>query len=299
MANFSPYIQTNASGSFNTTSGGFVQGLEMDDPSTRYRMRGGYLASDETLPMWGAVGIYENIAQSASPNPSTSQGGKVGRALTLTAQGTKQLTGFSVFTQDYAMVQTPQSPVPLAYAGQLVNLYPLGCLARIPVACDSSLVSLQGGLVSQLVSWDFVSQRLVPYSATYPQTTITGAVWASTGGGQTTFTVGTDLTSFINATDVIEVSGVVSTGGTGVGFNGGFVVLSITSTTIVVAQLAGSSPGTYSSGGIVLAGGGALAVTVLQVKAGNCMTVSYDSVTGFATWNRDGSCALIQLGKNP
>ena len=42
-------------------------------------------------------------------------------------------------------------------------------------------------------------------------------------------------------------------------------------------------------------GGGILPVRVLEVQVGNSMTVNYDPVTGFATWNRSGSCAVIQI----
>jgi len=294
---FNPYTQTNATGSFNISASGLVQGTAMDDPATRYRLAGGYLATAETLPMWGGVGISELVpAQNVSPfPPNATLGGAISRATTLTAQAAGQLTGFSVFDQNYSAVQSPQSPVPLVGTGATLNFYRLGSLARVNLACDPSLVSLDGGLITQLVSWDFTNQRLIPYSATYPQTTITGAVWASTAGGQTTFTVGTDLTSYINAGDDIQVSGVVSTGGTGVGFNGSFTVVSITSTTIVVTQAAASSPGTYSSGGIVVAGGGALPVKILRVSVGDCMTVNYNSTSGFATWNYQGSCATVQI----
>ena len=50
------------------------------------------------------------------------------------------------------------------------------------------------------------------------------------------------------------------------------------------------------SGTIVLnVGTGALACKVLAVQSSGCMTVDYDPVTGFATWNRDGACAIILI----
>lgn len=292
---FNPFVTTNATGSFNATSAGAIQGFALDDPATRYALSGGYLASDETLPMWGGVGIYEDVPSDTVGLPNPSLGGKIGRALTLTAQAAGQMTGFSVFNQNYAAVNTPQSPVPLIGSGGQVNFYRFGSGARVPVAIDPALVNLEGGLTTQLVSWDFVGQRLIAYSPTYAANTITGAVWASTSGGRTTFTVSSDPTAILTAGDLINVSGVVSTSGTGVGFNGPFVVVSTTSTTIVVTQVAASSPGTYSSGGSVLAGGGALPVKVLGVQVANSMTVSYDSATGFATWNRSGSTATLLI----
>lgn len=295
---FNPYVQSNAVGSFNISATGYVQGTAMDDPSTRYRLRGGILNTTEVLPMWGGVGIYQYVPGPVTgtppTNPSFTLGGNVGRATALT--GAKALTGFSVFDQAYGMVQTPQSPVPLAGSGSSVNFYPLGSLARVAVKCDPSLISLEGGLITAQVSWDFVSQELVPYAPAYNAVTITGAVWANTAGGQTTFAVGTDLTSTLVAGDDIDVSGVVSTGGTGVGFNGFFTVVSVPdSTHVVVSQPAASSPGTYSSGGTIAAGGGALPVKILYVSPTGNMCVNYDATTGYATWDRNGAAALIQL----
>jgi hypothetical protein len=125
--------------------------------------------------------------------------------------------------------------------------------------------------------------------------TITGAVWAATSGGQTTFTVGTNLTAVLSAGDDIDVSGVVATSQVGNGYNGRFNVVSVTSTTVVVTQVASASPGTYSSGGTIAAGGGALPARVLEVDIGNSMTTSYDPNTGFLTWNRSGSAAVILI----
>lgn len=288
-----PYVQTSGNnGLFNVKSTGVRQGTAYPDPATRYRLRGGYLATDETLPMWGGVGIYADVPGAAG-TPNSALGPKVGRANALT--GSKALAGFSVFDQAYGMVTSPQSPVPLIGTSGQVIWYPLGSLARIAVACDPSLIDLQGGPIKPQVSWDFTSQLLVPFSGAYGNVTITGAVWANTAGGQTTFTVGTDETSNINAGDDIDVANVVSTGGTGVGFNGRFTVVSIDSTHIVVSQPEASSPGTYSSGGIVVGGGGALPVAVLDVMDSNCEVVVYDPVTGFGTWDYDGAAAVIQI----
>ncbi len=63
----------------------------------------------------------------------------------------------------------------------------------------------------------------------------------------------------------------------------------------MVEALAAATIGTYASGGSLLAGGGALPVKVLDVKADNNMIVSYDPITGYATWNQNGAAALIQI----
>lgn len=288
-----PNLTTNAIGTFNVSATGLVQGTTYPDPETRYALCGGLVATTESIPMWGGVGIFEKIPNPSSTGPRQELGSIVGRANSLT--GSSALCGFSVFDQAYGMIDSPQSPVPLAGSSGQAMYYRLGTKARLAVACDAALVSLRGGLVTQQVSWDFVNQRLVPYAPAYGTVTITNAVWANTAGGQTTFTVTTDLSAVLVAGDDINVTGVISTGGTGVGFNGAFVVVSVDATHVVVTQAAASSPGTYSSAGTIVAGGGALAVSVLDVQATNCMVVSYDSVTGFATWNYNGAAAVIQI----
>lgn len=292
-----PTLTSNAAGSFGVSWDGLIQGTVMPDPSTRFAEAGGILASTETIPMWGGVGIYEDVPPAvSSPSPGTpfALGGNVGRAVSLLST-TKGLTGFSSFNQAYGMINSPESPVPLAASGMQVMFWRLGSGARIAVAMAPSLISLEGGLITAQVSWDFVAQQLVPYTPAYANTTITNAVWAATAGGQTTFTVGTDLSAILAAGSIIDVSGVVSTGGTGAGFNGTWIVVSVTSTTIVVTQAAASSPGTYSSGGTVAGAGGALPCKILRTYNSGCMTVQGPDANGNYTWNRNGSCALIVI----
>jgi hypothetical protein len=294
---FNPVITTVAQGTFNVSSQGHIQGTAMNDPAVRNSLAGGVLSPNETLPMWGGVAISETttpISTSVSA-PSSSLGGYITRATTITATAANGLTGFSVFDQNSAGITSPQSPVPLSGSGQLVNFYRLGSGARIAVPCDPALVSLEGNIISQQVSWDFSGERLVPYAAAYPAATVSNAVWASTSGGQITYTVGIDLTSYLAAGNDIAVTGIVSTGGTGVGLNGSFTIVSISATTIVVTDVQSASPGTYVSGGSTVAGGGALPVRLLDLQIGNSMTVSYNSVTGFASWNYNGSTAIILI----
>lgn len=292
--NFNPYATTVAAGSFNVSSAGFIQGTALNDPSVRNQLAGGVLAQSETLPMWGGVGVAEGIPGAAG-TPNNNLGPILTRATNLIQTSVGGMSGFTVFDQNSSMITSPQSPVPLAASGMGLTFYRFGSLARIAVACDPSLASYLGSPVGTQFSWDFVNQRLVPYSPAYAAITITGAVWANTNGGQVTFTVSTDPTPYLNANDDFNVANVVSTGGTGLGYNGAFTVVSATSTTIVASFPAASSPGTYSSGGSVLAGGGALPVKVLDFNIGNSMTVQYDPVTGFATWNRAGSTAIILI----
>jgi hypothetical protein len=137
---------------------------------------------------------------------------------------------------------------------------------------------------------------LIPYTVAHAGAVISNAVWASTGGGRVTFTVGTDLTGSIQAGDAIAVTGVINTGGASThAFNGTWDVVSLDATHIVVAAPAAASIGTYASGGAVAAGGGALPVTVLDILPTGNMVPVYDVAAGTVSWNYSGAAALIQL----
>jgi hypothetical protein len=156
---FNPYVQTSALGSFYIESDGLIVGTAYPDPAARYALAGGWLATTETLPMFGGVGISENIPQEQTAPPThadVSLGPIVARAT-----ATANLTGFSTFDQNYAGVNTPQSPVPLTDLGGQVNFYRLGCGIRLALAIDPTLVSLEGGLTTQAVAWDFTNQKII------------------------------------------------------------------------------------------------------------------------------------------
>lgn len=286
---FNPYITTVSQGMFNTTAAGMRQGSDMADPATVWRLRGGILADDETLPMWGGVGVYMDVPSYTLTEPNEALGVIMGRATALT--GSAALAGFSVFQSNYSAITTPQSTVPLVGSGGQVNAYPLGSLARIVVAADPALVSLWGGPIKPQVSWDFVNQRLIPFNA--------AALTISSGTYDTVTGVATLVMSapinFSAGTAVI----ISSTTGTGsfAALDGTHTAIAPTSGTTVSVQLATGLTMTITGGSMTLGSGSnsALPVGVLSVKASNCITVAYDSVTGFATWNYDGACALIQV----
>jgi hypothetical protein len=166
---FNPYIQTSAAGMFNIESDGFIVGTAMPDPAARFALSGGWLAQAETLPMFGGVAINESVplerttAPATPTRPDISLGGIIARATTLAA-GAGSVTGFSVFDQNYAAVNTPQSPVPVVGSGGMVNFYRLGSGARVALAIDPALVTLEGGLITQQVSWDFSLQRIIAFA---------------------------------------------------------------------------------------------------------------------------------------
>lgn len=293
---FNPGITTNAAGSFNRDSVGLIQGTAYDSPNTRFDLAGGLLATTETLPMWGGVGIFE-LVPGVSGGPSATLGSSIGRATSLT--GSTALTGFSVFDQAYGMFNTPQSPVPLAGSSMSVNFYRLGSGARIAVACDPTLVNLQGAIITSQVSWDFNNQVLQPYDASTATIAASATVtWANTLGGQITFPVANWTGAWQPAPgDILNISGATNSGTGGVSaINTDFIVVSSTTTGVVLAAPAAAGVfGTIGGSPVLNFGTGALNVKILDVQVGNCMTVNYSPATGFATWNRNGSCAVIVL----
>jgi hypothetical protein len=158
-----PYVQTNAPGMFTIESDGLIVGTAYPDPAARFALAGGWLAQTETLPMFGGVAISENVPQERPPvtRADVALGGIIARATAYT-----NLTGFSVFDQNYAAVNSPQSPVPSVDKGGLVNFYRLGSGARVALAIDPTLISLEGGLITAQVSWDFTNQKIIAFATT-------------------------------------------------------------------------------------------------------------------------------------
>lgn len=291
--------QTNAAGTFNVTSTGYVQGEALDDPAIRYQLRGGVLSSAENIPMWGGVGISETVTPNTGVNaPDSSQGGLITRATNVGQAGQVNcLTGFSTFAQAHAMAISPQSNVPLAGSGMQVMFFRLGCGIVLPVACSPALTSLQGGPISPLVSWDFGGQQLIPYQPAYVSATAaTGTYNTATGILALTFATAPNGTA-PTVGGTYTVSGITGTGNAAQ-LNGTWPLASSgTSGTVLNLQ---ATPGlgaiTINAGtGTLASGGGALLVRVQEIVIGNCMTVSYSSATNYANWNYNGNVALIQL----
>jgi hypothetical protein len=151
---FNPWATTVAPGLFLTQAEGLVAGTFFDDPAKRFSLAGGVLAASETLPMWGGVGIGEYI-------PTTGKDPRGSQIKRATAQA--NLTGFSVFNQNGAAISSPQSPVPQTLSGGQVNFFRLGSGAKLALAIDPALVTDDGGLITQQVSWDFTNQKIVAY----------------------------------------------------------------------------------------------------------------------------------------
>lgn len=292
---FNPTVTTNGAGLFNVDSVGLVQGTLYDDPATRFALTGGYVEPNETLPMWGGIGVSEFVPPGASGTTtaiSVTLGPALKRATSVTAPTTGQsnngaLGGFTVFNQSHNMINSPQSPVPVALVGNTINYVRLGSGSRVAVAIDPALVDLEAYLTNSLVSWDFVAQKLVPYNAAYPANVLTGATWASTAGGQVTFTTTTSHTVAVGAD--FEISGCAPAG-----YNGFFTAIAGTTGSTLVTALA-TNPGSIVTEGTLVAGGGALPCKIMEVQKANSMTVNYDATKNAATWNYTGSCAVILI----
>ena len=281
---FNPYAMTNAAGSFNVTSTGWVQGMAVQQPAIRFSLANGTLSVNETLPMFGGVGIYENVP-GVTGQPITSLGSTVGRATTLTQTSATGLVGFSVFDQNYSAVNNPQNPVPLVGSYGNVSYYRLGSGAIIPVQCSPNLAAYVGKSVLAQVSWDFTNQQLEPYSSTTiasgSYTSGTGAVSLTTAANHGLLPGDTfELSSVTGSGSYAQLDGewTATTGTTG-------TTLNFTATSGLTLTISG---GTVSSGG-------ALAVSVLDVNIGSSMVVSYNSGTGQYSWNRSGNAALIKI----
>ena len=298
---------TNAAGTFNVESAGWVQGMFVDDPAIRFQLAGGVLASTETLPMWGGVGINEIVTPVGTYTPPSSLppvsalGGYITRATNVTAGAAGQLTGFSVFNQAYGMVISTASPVPLAGSGMQVNFFRLGSNARIVVACAASLVSLEAGPITAQVSWDFVNQQLIPYVPAYATATSTAVAYNSTTGILSLTFAAAPLGAGAGDTydgTYISVSGITGSGAGVASLAGDFpLVTTTTSGTILELQcatgLVASAFGATSA--VIAAGGGALPVKVLQIDASRSMTVNYSATNKTASWNYSGTVAVILL----
>jgi hypothetical protein len=294
---FQPYLQSGGNaGLFNVQSSGYRQGTAMPDPSTRYRLRGGILATTETLPMWGGVGVYANVPGGGYPgtqgvpgSPSGSLGPILGRATALT--GTTKLAGFSVFDEAYGMITSPQSPVPLAGSGMQVNYYPLGSLARIVVACDPSLTSLRGGTTYQpAVAWDFTNQLLIPELGTL---VISSGTYVSATG---VITLTMAVAPTFSPGDSLTLASLTGTGAFAT-LDGTWTVLTVVGSVVTLQGPVAAGAATITGGNATVGGSAsqALPVNVLDINPSNSETVVYNSTTGFATYNYSGAAALIQI----
>lgn len=296
---FNPVLTSSAAGTFNVSAEGYIQGQAMDDPASRNWLASGVLANSETKPMWGGVAISEAIPSTANlstQNGISAMGGQIIRATNVTAGAVGSITGFSTFDQNHSAINSPQSPVPLVGTGMTTHFYRFGSNIRLAVAANPSLISLQTGIITQQVSWDFNDSVLQPYDASTSTYSVTSLTPTYNNNGTWTIAVVMAAASPVGAVgDTINVSGNTGTGASLV--SGTRTVVSFTDNQHFSFLVAAGAGAIGAQGGTIVLnyGTGALNVRVLDVQVNNSMTVSYDSATGFATWNRTGTTALILI----
>lgn len=294
------YVPTvNAVGAFTVSTNGAVQGTAMDSPSHRFDLRSGVVAYTETLPMWGGVGIYENVPNdpSISTFPMSNFGSTIGRATILTGTTGKVLTGFALFNQTHNAAISTQSNVPLAASGMTFNYARLGSGMQIVLGCDSSLIALENNSVNQQVSWDFNNQILQPFDAATPTYALTSMTWANTNGGQITV-VGAVPSLVGGVGDVVFISGATNTGTGGApAVNGTFVVSAWTDSQhyILAAPAAAGVIGTIAGSPVLNAGVAALPIRLDYFLVGNSMGVNFNPTTGFGSWTYNATVAVVTI----
>lgn len=279
-----PMATTVGQGLFAVSASGLVQGTAYPDPATRWALRQAILSTSETLPMFGGVGVYALIPTVSPSQPERALGGTTGRATGIT--GSLPLAGFSVFDQDYSMVNFPGNPVPIIGSGGGVFYYRLGSGARIAVACSPNLVNDRGLPISTQVAWDFTNQQLEPYTST----TLSALVSYSSVTGAVSLT--TAAPHGLLPGDTFNIAAVTGTGANISSLNG--VQTATAGTTGSTLNFTVATGLTISSvtGGTIDANN-LLPCSVLDISMGTSMTVA--SANGLYSWNFTGNCAVIQI----
>lgn len=151
-----PALATNFQDSFSVQSDGYVQGVYLADPAIRYQLAQGVIDAAVTQPVWGGFGILANVASAAAD----------ALGLDIKLATTTAISGFTVFDQASAMINSPQSRVPLAAAGMSVNFFLFGSRARIPLPTTSVIAAaLQGGVINPTLYWDTVALQITNASS--------------------------------------------------------------------------------------------------------------------------------------
>lgn len=149
-----PALMTNAAGTFQITSEGYVAGFAYDDPAMRTvpTLEAGIFSPSASGVLLGGYGIT-----CALPTAGT-EADAVTTILTL-ASSQANLDGFVVYNQAAAMYQSAQSPAPLVGAGGSVNFVRFGSGAHVILPCSSGVASaLAGQPADTAVYWDYTNQ---------------------------------------------------------------------------------------------------------------------------------------------
>ncbi len=280
---FNPAMTNTIASSFAADSRGFVQGAMQDDPSVRQLLKGGPLASTETVPMWAGVAIGTYL-------PPVGQGhlGSVVKRAVLNSG----ITGFSVANMQGNAIMLPGGTVPLLYSGQKISFFDFGSNARIPLQIDPALVNQDGSITTTAFSWDFTEQRLTLASPAYAQ---------QTPSAYTSYVSSTGVLSLTFATAPAVVVGqyVEFAGFTGsqVGLNTTMPVLTTASGGTVLTFQAPVGLGSFTpANGYLVAGGGTLGIRKVEFITGSGnKVINYNTATGAITWVESGAIAMCVL----
>lgn len=151
-----PLPTTGATGSFGFSTLGYTAGTLWPNAAARNFLRNGFIASSVSGLVYGGVGITTTTQAAASP--------MLGPTLTI-ATAAANLTGFAVWDQSAAGVQTPQSPVPLFSPGMSISFVEFGmgqCIA-LPMSAANA-ANLLGVADNTQLTWDFTNQVLLPFN---------------------------------------------------------------------------------------------------------------------------------------
>ncbi|MDN0028652.1 MULTISPECIES: hypothetical protein [Serratia] len=284
-----PMQTTNARGTFYTKSDGLIQGVALDDPAARYALASGTLANSETRPLWGGVAVNELVpGVSSAPRGTT-----IKRATSIT-----ELVGISVFNQAHNGLTTPQSPVPLFLSNMSVSFYRFGSGMRVSVKASDAVIALgssaAGMSVNHPLVWNFATDSLDVFSTAAADVETTAIDWTAPTGNAAGFATAT----MASAHNLAVGAYVTITGAAPAAYNGTVQVLSTptaTSFTFTPVSVPAGNATKQGTVGAVDKSVVALPVKIIEMQMGNSKTVSYDSATGFATWNDSGNAAVILL----
>ncbi len=153
---FNPMPTTSASGTFGDSTLGYTAGSLWPNAASRNFLRTGFIDASVTGLVYGGVGITTKTPSAASP--------MLGPTLTL-ATAAANLTGFAVWDQSAAGIQTPQSPVPLFSPGMSISFVEFGmgqCIA-LPMSAANA-ANLLGVANNTQLTWDYTNQVLLPFT---------------------------------------------------------------------------------------------------------------------------------------
>jgi hypothetical protein len=151
-----PLPTTSASNSFGDSTLGYTAGSLWPNAAARNFLRTGFVDASVTGLVYGGVGITAKTQAAGTP--------MLGPTLTI-ATTASNLTGFAVWDQSAAGVQTPQSPVSLFSPGMSISFVEFGlgqCIA-LPMSATNA-ANLLGVADNTQLTWDFTNQVLLPFN---------------------------------------------------------------------------------------------------------------------------------------